>query len=1311
MTDKHSNDYAKHLKMLKEKLDRGAMSALIGAGFSKNFKKDIFPNWWELIYGMVREGLETELSDRYLQLFPKKKASGRIYEIWLKKRIERFIENIGPLEAVSEFIKGKGYREAVDVRIEQQTPIIEVENGDRYIRYMTKGKVVRRLATLEEFRIHRKLVQLPWNNIYTTNYDNLLENSLDITIAKEFQSEIDELKGLIADHQQNLDSQRKNLTTIKIEYDSLTDQLKRSTVTMTALPVDSGPATNADETRLNELTDEKITIEWDITRSEISLKQLDKRLADLERNLGHLKGVVTHASQLAIRKTGNIIKIHGSVRTNEDLDYGFDSDARMHYVISKEDFAGYPEKHEAFTQLMRISLLQEAFCLLGFSGIDPNFLSWIGWVRDVIERIKMEDDTREPKIYLIDVCDKQADSEKALFHLNHRITFIPLGHPDCLRFLEEEVGRNLPASPESREIVELFLDYLSTGMPSHIQIAFEQFQQERYKKLWQKSPWTTTSSDSLDNFFIFKKATELAQLRKYNRIPSNAHHLFERYDTIQALPLKLKQLKDDPKQLNSLIGFIAQLLSEQYLFVSNILEEEEDVIQELVDLAKRKKHPQYSQLLLVQLRDAVWSNEADAFDRLLTELKSINDEDIKQEIAFLETLFAFFNLRFTKAEHLLTTWESVNHWTVKKAGLLLLINPSAAMVLLKSLRLKTVQETIYQLQLLAFGSLAIGEFEQRTKYVQQYKDILHEGLNDTSQQLEYLLKKLSDKNTKIVPYGYDKFAYTRTISFGGGNEWAYSQIFFRLLADLGFPLALPRLTFYDSVKIHPSLFLAFPNMPYAVIFYLFQYSDEKLVIKLAQDYATSEKVAGDILTIYDRIQAMYRDDCTMESFRLNGLHFLSELINVIDPAVWEGFFLEVWNDLLNNESLLSERRLAKHHFIEKALHLFQLPGTAIRIVNDLLVAILKNKKPENTTSAIRFLYELNFNSTIKKLGKVGQITLNTAAIDMLTQSLAENLDLMFVLGNLNFAMSDAQGVAITKVLQQASQLGSSNERVWRIVLYFANNDSAVVQKIKTAILESSRLWDAGFTEKGRASSYNYISLYQLRKRNQNQGLTWNSEELEIIYAKLKVTLSKIEDWMKYHNEFSNFKAIAEEMSRFLNAESELLKITFDIQEVVSRVNSLMITEKNYVQLMDGLLSDVKDEVTGAINDLSYQLCNFNQFGQYALEIKTVLNRILLQTESGLAEALGRAAYWFYVYRHKEELRTYSDLLLAILCQYRKRLPDTIDQPYLETKLITISLVLKEWQINTPDVSHFLKLLKTSRFMEIRYNLKYQLDND
>lgn len=35
---------------------------------------------------------------------------------------------------------------------------------------------------------------------------------------------------------------------------------------------------------------------------------------------------------------------------------------------------------------MRTSLLTGVFCLVGFSGDDPNFLGWLEWMKDVLDR-------------------------------------------------------------------------------------------------------------------------------------------------------------------------------------------------------------------------------------------------------------------------------------------------------------------------------------------------------------------------------------------------------------------------------------------------------------------------------------------------------------------------------------------------------------------------------------------------------------------------------------------------------------------------------------------------------------------------------------------------------------------------------------------------------------------------------------------------------------------------------------------------------------------------------------------------------------
>ena len=47
---------------------------------------------------------------------------------------------------------------------------------------------------------------------------------------------------------------------------------------------------------------------------------------------------------------------------------------------------------------VRQALLENTLCLIGFSSDDPNFLQWIGWLRDHLGH-------RTPKIYLVCLLD------------------------------------------------------------------------------------------------------------------------------------------------------------------------------------------------------------------------------------------------------------------------------------------------------------------------------------------------------------------------------------------------------------------------------------------------------------------------------------------------------------------------------------------------------------------------------------------------------------------------------------------------------------------------------------------------------------------------------------------------------------------------------------------------------------------------------------------------------------------------------------------------------------------------------------------
>jgi predicted negative regulator of RcsB-dependent stress response len=69
-----------------------------------------------------------------------------------------------------------------------------------------------------------------------------------------------------------------------------------------------------------------------------------------------------------------IVKLHGSFPSHRP------------FILTEEDYRTYPERFAPFVNLVRQSLLENIFCLIGFSGDDPNFLHWLGWVRDMLDK-------------------------------------------------------------------------------------------------------------------------------------------------------------------------------------------------------------------------------------------------------------------------------------------------------------------------------------------------------------------------------------------------------------------------------------------------------------------------------------------------------------------------------------------------------------------------------------------------------------------------------------------------------------------------------------------------------------------------------------------------------------------------------------------------------------------------------------------------------------------------------------------------------------------------------------------------------------
>lgn len=91
--------------------------------------------------------------------------------------------------------------------------------------------------------------------------------------------------------------------------------------------------------------------------------------------------VVHNSDEIPLSSQPRIIKLHGTLPAHFPL------------VFTEEDYRTYPTNFAPFVNTVQQAMMETVFILIGFSGDDPNFLNWSGWVRDNLG-------TSAPKIYL-----------------------------------------------------------------------------------------------------------------------------------------------------------------------------------------------------------------------------------------------------------------------------------------------------------------------------------------------------------------------------------------------------------------------------------------------------------------------------------------------------------------------------------------------------------------------------------------------------------------------------------------------------------------------------------------------------------------------------------------------------------------------------------------------------------------------------------------------------------------------------------------------------------------------------------------------
>ncbi len=147
--------------------------------------------------------------------------------------------------------------------------------------------------------------------------------------------------------------------------------------------------------------------------------------------------VVLKPDDLGHSNRPRIVKLHGSLP----------SDSR--FIITDEDYRRYPHEFAPFVNAVRQALLENTLCLIGFSGDDPNFLQWVGWIHDNLGH------RNSPKMFLVGLL-QLSPSQKTLLE---RRNITPVDLSGC-----PGVGC------DHYQALQLFLSYLQSRQAADNQL-------------------------------------------------------------------------------------------------------------------------------------------------------------------------------------------------------------------------------------------------------------------------------------------------------------------------------------------------------------------------------------------------------------------------------------------------------------------------------------------------------------------------------------------------------------------------------------------------------------------------------------------------------------------------------------------------------------------------------------------------------------------------------------------------------------------------------------------------------------------------
>ncbi|MCG9745982.1 SIR2 family protein [Shewanella sp. Isolate8] len=556
----------------------------------------------------------------------------------------------------------------------------------------------------------------------------------------------------------------------------------------------------------------------------------------------HNYQLIVGSQDLIYSEKPRIIKLHGSFPSDEP------------FVITEEDYRRYPIDFAPFVNTVQQSLLENTLCLIGFSGDDPNFLRWIGWIRDNLG------DEKSPKIYLIGVLNLT----KAQVSLLEKYNIVPIDMSDLDGVGKDDHYKGIQKFFEfcsSKKSDSDWLDWPKGGSKKYpdksgnVPIA-QQIEEViiEWKAQRENYPgWVVVPEDRRQYLWEYTKQWEGA-IKSFEDLSVKVllEFLYEYFWRIEKCLCPIF----DPNV--SLIEYVLKCGDE---FLKDNVNGSDSSVNNSA-FADLDLHQVKSKCCFIQLSYLRYLREEGKIDKWKSNEKRVSaflgQSSDSSRYHYEKCLLSLFELDINELETQLESWiikPNLPYWSAKKAGLLaemgrldeaINLLEDALKVVRSKLNLKpvvsdysAVSQESYILVLLRYiqsglswvnGDYSLkSEFSDRWNVLKQYKcDPWNELRLLESPLRNHYSRELPNQNKPL----FDLNRTNKTINFGGSNYEVLEA--FRLLKfaeDVGLPFRIPGSTYAKEAAMGAIERLS-EVVPYWSMSIMFRIGDNKAVDRI-----------------------------------------------------------------------------------------------------------------------------------------------------------------------------------------------------------------------------------------------------------------------------------------------------------------------------------------------------------------------------------------------------------------------------------------------------------------------------------------------